>query len=102
MENIDSNTLRDFLQNNNDGGIPPTINVFPDELVTAFMTVVYILTVVSVLFLVVYIVNTVRKWKVQSAILDMQKDIKVIKDSLTDGAPSRKQAPIDRDTSKIA
>jgi hypothetical protein len=43
---------------------------------------VIISIVISILFLVVFIISTVRKWKVQTATLRMQKDISEIKQYL--------------------
>lgn len=99
MENVDPNILQNFLQNNTDGSLTPTINIFPEELITTLTVGFYILTAVSVLFLIAYIVNSVRKWKVQSAILEMQKDVRDIKQSLSTAKP---QTPIDKNTPKIA
>jgi hypothetical protein len=41
-----------------------------------------VLNIVTILFLIAYVFSTIRRWKVQSAILTMQKDIREIKEGL--------------------
>lgn len=102
MENIDSNILQNFLNENTDGSVVPSINIFPDELVTAFTIGLYAISIVAILFVVAYIAGLIRKWKVDSAILEMQKDLKEIRESLSHDIPARHHSPADTDTSKIA
>lgn len=40
------------------------------------------LNVIAALFLIVYIIGMVRKWKVQSAVLEMQKDVRELRSAL--------------------
>lgn len=98
MENIDPAILQQFLQNDSDGTSQP-FTLFPQELIDMFAMGIIALIVIAALFLVVYTIGMVRKWKVQSAILDMHKDVKELKQSMTSGKP---HDPIDKDTAKIA
>ena len=83
MDNLDPSALKQLFE---DGGTP-TVNLFPEALVTAITTALTAMTIIGVLFLVVYILGLIRKWKVDSAILAMQKDIHEIKESLGTRAP---------------
>lgn len=69
-------------------------NLISESAVQSFMTMMAIGTIISCvilgLFLVMYIIGVIRKWKVQSAVLHMQKDISEIKQHLI-GAPSNSQ-----------
>lgn len=98
MENIDPAILRQFLQNDSDGTSQP-FTLFPQELIDMFAMGIIALIVITALFLVVYTVGMVRKWKVQSAILDMHKDVKELKQSMARDKPP---VPFDKDTAKIA
>lgn len=102
MENIDPALVQQFLQNysqNQEGGASSNFNLIPQELINMLAIGITTLTVISALFLIVYLIGTIRKWKVQSAILDMHKDVKELKQHL---APQIPQTKIDRDTEKIA
>ncbi len=70
-------------------------SLIPDSYVQSFMTMMAIGTIISCvilgLFLVMYIIGAIRKWKVQSAVLHMQKDISEIKQHLIAGAASNPQ-----------
>lgn len=98
MENIDPALLQRFLQNDNDGTSQP-FTLFPQELVDMFAMGIIALIVITALFLLVYVISTIRKWKVQSAILDMHKDVKELKQSMARDKPP---VPFDKDTAKIA
>jgi hypothetical protein len=54
-------------------------SLIPESLVTTLTVGFIILNVIAVLFLVFYIVSLIRKWKVESAVLHMQKDLAEIK-----------------------
>jgi preprotein translocase subunit SecY len=98
MENIDPALLQQFLQNNS-GETSPTINLFPESFINLLTAGFIALNVIAALFLIVYIIGMVRKWKVQSAVLDMHKDVKELKQLMTREKP---QNVIDKDTSKTA
>lgn len=83
MENLDPSTLKQLFS---DGGAP-SVSLFPEALVTAITTALTAMTILGVLFLAVYVFSLIRKWKVDSAILTMQRDIHEIKESLGSRAP---------------
>jgi hypothetical protein len=90
-EGIDPTTLANLLQNSSS-------NLIPDSLVALMTAGVITSIVISILFLIAYIFSTVRKWKVQSATLHMQKDISEIKHYLAPAdayqpQPSQETAP---------
>lgn len=102
MENIDPALIQKFLESNAnkaDGSSTQPFTLFPQELVDIFAMATIALTVISALFLIVYLIGTIRKWRVQSAVLDMHRDVKELKEHL---APQKPQTKIDRDTEKIA
>lgn len=103
MENIDPALLQQYLQNNSDSGsgssMTPTINLFPESFIALLSLGFIILLVLSSLFLLAYILGMVRKWKVQSAILDMHKDVKELKQLMGREKP---EDSIDKDTPRIA
>ncbi len=72
LEQFDASRLNELFQN-------PTTTLIPESLINTIQTGILILTILGVLFLVLYIFSIVRKWKVDSAILQMQKDIAEIK-----------------------
>ena len=84
MQNIDPSILQELLQNNSDG-TGPAISLFPESFINLLTAGIIVLNIVTILFLIVYIFSTIRKWKVQSAVLAMQKDIREIKESLSSG-----------------
>lgn len=63
-----------------------TQNLIPESMIQSFMEVFIMATIVSSvilgLFLVIYTISAIRKWKVQSAVMHMQKDISEIKQYL--------------------
>lgn len=102
MENIDPALVQQFLQTyseNQEGDASPSFNLFPQELIDMFAIGIIALIVISSLFLVVYLIGTIRKWRVQSAVLDIHRDVKELKQHFEG---QRSQTKIDRDTEKIA
>jgi len=57
-------------------------SLIPESLVTTLTIGFIVLNVLAVLFLVFYVVSIIRKWKVESAVLHMQKDLAEIKAAL--------------------
>lgn len=72
--NADQTTLLQSLLGGTDGG-----SLIPESLVQTLTVSFIVLNVVGVLFLIAYILSVVRKWKVQSAVLHMRKDLEEIK-----------------------
>ncbi|GEM_PF-2296011 len=70
----DQSTLLQSLLGGADGG-----SLIPESLVQTLTVSFIVLNVVGVLFLIAYIMSVVRKWKVQSAVLHMRKDLEEIK-----------------------
>ena len=66
------------------------------ESMTVFLIVCFvILNILSILFLIMWIMGMMRRWKVQTAILHMQKDIVEIKESLAKPTePAQAEKPI--------
>jgi hypothetical protein len=81
MQNIDPSLLQELLQNNSDGS-GQAISLFPESFMNLLTAGFIVLNIVTILFLIAYVFSTIRRWKVQSAILTMQKDIREIKESL--------------------
>lgn len=104
MENIDPALVQQFLENysanaGGDGTASPAINILPESFITMLTWGFIALNVIAILFLIVYIIASIRKWRVQSAILDMHRDVKELKSALVHEKP---QTKIDSDTAKIA
>jgi hypothetical protein len=76
LNQLDPTTLQNLL-GGTDGG-----SLIPESLVTTIMVSVIVLNVLGLLFLVFYIISMIRKWKVQSAVLHMRKDLAEIKAQL--------------------
>ncbi|HRK40898.1 MAG TPA: hypothetical protein PLN95_02370 [Candidatus Saccharibacteria bacterium] len=102
MQNIDPALIEQFLQNANNPDTAPTVNLFPQELVEIFAFGIIALTVITALFFLVYLISMIRKWRVQTAVLDMHRDVKELKDLMGGKMPQEKADKIDKDTSKIA
>lgn len=68
-------------------------SLIPESLITTLTVGFIILNVIAVLFLVFYIVSLIRKWKVESAVLHMQKDLAEIKASLAKPERTVEQVP---------
>jgi hypothetical protein len=73
-----------------------TPSLIPESLITTLTVGFVVLNVLSVLFFVFYVINMVRKWKVESAVFRMQKDLAEIKASLAKPAatPEAPAAPV--------
>jgi len=78
----DQTTLLQSLLGGTDGG-----SLIPESLVQTLTISFIVLNVVGVLFLIAYILSVVRKWKVQSAVLHMRKDLEEIKAHMLPPAP---------------
>ena len=72
---LDSSALQSLL-----GGSQNSL--IPESLVTTLTVSFVVLNILGLLFLIAYIFTVIRKWKVQSAILDLQKDVAEIKATL--------------------
>lgn len=70
---LDQSSLQSLLGGSNGGSL------IPESLTQALTIGFIIINAVSILFLIAYILSVVRKWKVQSAILHMQKDVAELK-----------------------
>lgn len=72
-------------------------SLIPEELVTMLIVTFVVLNILGLLFIIFYIASSVRKWKVQTAVLHMQKDIAEIKLALAyppaAAASPRKEVP---------
>ncbi len=85
---LDPTTLQNLLGNSN-------TSLIPESLVTTLIVSFVILNVLGVLFFVFYVLGIIRKWKVQSAVLNMQKDLAEIKGHLVspNSTPSSTTTP---------
>lgn len=92
MENIDQSTLNQLLAGNTTSLIPES---FMQTVTIGFIA----LNIISVIFVIIYLVGTIRKWKVQSAVLSMQKDVSEIKQLLTSKDEQPSVTASDNDTS---
>ncbi len=88
LEQFDTSRLNELFQNS-------TPSLIPESLINTIQTGILTLTILGVLFLILYGFTIIRKWKVDSAILEMQKDIADIKNqgvsraSQTDPTPTQ-------------
>lgn len=80
LEQLDSSKLNDLLQN-------PTASLIPESLITTITTGFLVMSILGVLFLILYLFSIIRKWRVDSAILHMQKDVAEIKNHLVVSKP---------------
>ena len=76
LNQIDPSTIQSLLAGS-DGA-----SLIPESLVTTLVVSFVVLNVLGVLFLIFYVFGIIRKWKVQSAVLRMQKDLADIKAQL--------------------
>ena len=83
---LDTSTYESLL-----GGAQSSL--FPESLVTTMIVSFVILNILGLLFLVFYVMNLVRNWKVQSAIFDIHKDVAAIKDRLNGGDAKPEDVP---------
>lgn len=74
MDSLNQNSLETLL--------PTPAELIPPELITAITVGFIALNVLGLCFIILYIVGLVRKWKVESAVLHMQKDLAEIKQQL--------------------
>ena len=58
-------------------------SLIPEALVTTITIGFIVLNVLGILFFVFYVISLIRKWKVESAVLQMQKDLAEIKAALS-------------------
>lgn len=56
--------------------------LIPESLTTFLIICFVVINLLTITFLILWIIGMVRRWKVQSAILHMQKDITEIKQAL--------------------
>ncbi len=85
----DQTTLLQSLLGGTDGG-----SLIPESLVQTLTISLIALNVVGVLFLIAYILSGIRKWKVQSAVLHMRKDLEEIKAHMSPPAPASQPEPV--------
>jgi hypothetical protein len=83
MTTPDNQSALNGLLGNADG-----TSLIPDSLATVMMIGFVIINIISILFIVLYIISLVRKWKVQTAIFHMQADLAEIKAALVKSAES--------------
>lgn len=79
LQQIDESTLQNLLSDPSATSIIPEV---PEELVTALIISFILLNVLAIAFFIFYIINAIRKWKVQNAVLHMQQDVAEIKNAL--------------------
>ncbi len=92
---LDPTTLQSLLGNSQ-------TSLIPESLVTMMIASFIILNVLGVLFFVFYVVGIVRKWKVQSAVLDIRKDLVEIKEQLRGDASTQERTPVSEPNRVIA
>lgn len=68
-------------------------SLIPESLITTLTVGFIVLNVLGILFLIFYIASMIRKWKVESAVLHMQKDLAEIKAALAKPQPERTAEP---------
>lgn len=89
INQFDQSTLQNLLNNS-----APTL--IPESLVTTLTVGFIVLNVLGILFFIFFVINLIRKWKVESAVLHMQKDLAEIKTQLANQqpTPAKKDEPI--------
>jgi hypothetical protein len=87
---IDPTLLQGLLGDSN-------TSLIPESLVSTLTVGIIVLVILNALFVVFYVLGIVRKWKVQSAVLDMHKDLAEIKATLAKPQAERttEPAPVD-------
>lgn len=69
-----------------DSTLPDATSLLPQSSIDSLSSLLFMSTIVSVIIFaiigILYVINAIRKWKVESAILDMHKDLKEIKAAL--------------------
>jgi hypothetical protein len=86
LESLDPTTIQNLLGNNQP-------SLIPESLITTITVGFIVLNVLGALFLIAYIFGIIRKWKVQSAVLHMQKDLAEIKARLPESAAAPQSVP---------
>lgn len=70
-------------------------SLIPESFMTMLTVSFIVLNVLGILFLIFYVLGMVRKWRVQTAVLEMRKDLAEIKAQLNaSAAPTQKFDPI--------
>lgn len=87
MDNLNQSAL--------DGLLPSPTELIPPELITTITIGFIALNVLALAFVVLYVINLVRKWKVESAVFHMQKDLAEIKQYLQ---PAQAVKPVQDET----
>ena len=85
---IDPETLQSILGNSD-----VSSNLIPESLASIQTISLVATSVLTFIFVVFYIVGTVRRWKVQSAVLHMQKDVAEIKQALVKSPAPQPEPP---------
>jgi hypothetical protein len=102
-----------LLYTNHMQDIPPDINQYdqsalqsllagsspsliPESLITTLTIAVIVMSTLGILFMVFYVLSMVRKWKMESAMIHMQKDVADIKALLASpsASPAASQPPV--------
>lgn len=95
QQRLEQQPLQDILS-------APTITLVPESLTDTLATALIVMSGVTVVIALLFLVGTIRKWKVQSAVLKMQKDVAEIKQALERDAPaSRAQATTTGQSRKV-
>mgnify|MGYP001221538226 CR=1 FL=1 len=75
-----------------------SVQLIPQETIDSMATYLMISTIVSLvlfgLFVLFYIINQVRRWKVDSAILEIRKDLREIKTHIATTGPTNATPPV--------
>jgi hypothetical protein len=76
------------------GGSSPSL--IPESLITTLTIAVIVMSTLGILFMVFYILSMIRKWKMESAMIHMQKDVADIKALLVrpQATPTAPQPPV--------
>ncbi len=101
MENtqqLDPQMLQNLISNSS----VSTPNLIPESLTNILATSLLISLGLMVVFVILFIISLVRKWKVQSAVLKMQKDVADIRQALVKPiAPVQPEAPRSEEPRKV-
>lgn len=62
-------------------------SLIPDSLVTTLTVSFIVINILGVLFLIFYVLGIVRKWRVQTAVFEIRKDLAEIKAQLATPTP---------------
>ena len=61
--------------------------LIPESFITFMIICFVLLNILTIIFFIFWIMGMIRRWKVQTAVLNMQKDIAEIKQSLAPPKP---------------